>query len=95
MHGYRDAKSYCLVLVILVCLGLTGCENKATQENFDKIEFGMSRRQVEKILGKGDDVDSNTTVWRNGNSQYTITFTNGLVSGKGTRTESGGGSPFR
>ena len=34
-------------------LALGGCEEKVTQENFDKIEVGMTLGGVEAILGAG------------------------------------------
>ena len=38
----------CLLAGVLI---LTGC-NPITQENFAKLEAGMSRQQVEELLGK-------------------------------------------
>jgi hypothetical protein len=49
-----------LIIVVLVSLlslsllaGLTGCENKVSQENLDKITLGMTKGEVEGILGAG------------------------------------------
>jgi hypothetical protein len=38
----------CLLLVIG-----SGCKNKVTKDNFDKIKEGMTVEEVEKILGSG------------------------------------------
>ncbi len=41
-------------VVMLLCLaGLTGCESKVNQENWDKITMGMTQGEVEGILGPG------------------------------------------
>jgi hypothetical protein len=43
-----------LIFLFAVCCTLTGCgQSKVTQENFDKIEKGMTLEQVEHILGNG------------------------------------------
>lgn len=44
-----------LVPLVLSLLLLTGCEEKITQSNFDKITNGMTLTQVEKLLGSGTD----------------------------------------
>ncbi len=46
-----------LALTAAACI-LAGCENKITQESYDKIADGMTQSQVEKLLGgKGDEQD--------------------------------------
>lgn len=42
------------VLAALVLTTLVACEDKVTQENYDKITMGMSQAEVFKILGKGN-----------------------------------------
>src|SRR5262249_13770730 len=50
-----------LVLVLAVCLLLTGClRSKVTKENLAKITSGMSMEDVEKILGKGEKMGDGT-----------------------------------
>jgi hypothetical protein len=42
-----------IVVLGAVALAITGCQSKVTKANFDKIEDGMTIKQVEKILGEG------------------------------------------
>jgi hypothetical protein len=45
-----------LIVLAALCIPLTGCaKSKVTQENFDKINNGMSLEEVEAILGPGKD----------------------------------------
>lgn len=44
-----------LVPLVLSLLLLSGCEEKITQTNFDKITNGMSLTEVERLLGSGTD----------------------------------------
>jgi hypothetical protein len=50
-----------LILVLiasLMLLPLAGCEDKITQENYDKIKLGMALHDVEIIMGgKGEKID--------------------------------------
>lgn len=39
--------------IVGLALILTGC-SKLTQENYEKLEMGMSQADVEKVLGKAD-----------------------------------------
>ncbi|HEX8876481.1 MAG TPA: hypothetical protein VF777_07015 [Phycisphaerales bacterium] len=44
-----------VVLVSLILVGvMTGCENKLTKENYDRIQVGMSIYEVAEILGPGE-----------------------------------------
>ena len=40
-----------LLLLLVVLLPLSGCSSKINQENYDKIEIGMSYDEVVSILG--------------------------------------------
>ncbi|MGH7242793.1 MAG: hypothetical protein ACREJD_05190 [Phycisphaerales bacterium] len=46
------------LLLGVLCLPLTGCENKLTKENYDKVQVGMSVDEVTAILGPGEKMDS-------------------------------------
>ena len=48
----KDSLAGLVLAAVLACAG--GCEKKVTQENFERIAEGMSQREVEKILGKGE-----------------------------------------
>lgn len=45
------------LLAASLTLALVACEDKVTQENFDKITLGMTEGQVQGILGKGERLD--------------------------------------
>ncbi|MBL9032914.1 MAG: hypothetical protein JNM80_14555 [Phycisphaerae bacterium] len=45
-------------LALAASIFLVGCEDKFTQENFDKIANGMTLDQVEAILGEGTKEES-------------------------------------
>lgn len=77
-----------LVLVLLLCLA--GCGSKITQENFDKVQVGMSQDEVTAILGKPTESSSvsfgalsgGSWVWKTNGTMITIQFANGKVLAK-------------
>jgi hypothetical protein len=49
---------FLVVIAAALLLPLAACEDKLTQENYDKIKIGMSLYEVEHLLGgKGEMVD--------------------------------------
>ncbi len=77
-----------LIAAVLVC---TGCHGKRlTRANVDEVSKGMSRKQVESILGPPTSVDSTnllvtkkvTYVYQQGGESVTIVFFNDGVSSK-------------
>jgi hypothetical protein len=48
----RTTRGLGLVL-LLACLLASGCANKVTKANFDKVATGMTLKEVEALLGKG------------------------------------------
>lgn len=46
-------RSFAVLLLALASLLLSGCEEKMTEENFARIQMGMSLSQVEGIFGSG------------------------------------------
>lgn len=42
-----------LVAVLFGALALTAC-SKLTKENYDKLDMGMTQKEVESVLGKAD-----------------------------------------
>lgn len=74
-------------LVISLFLFLAACTSKVTQENFSKIQNGMSMRQVTQILGTPVSVDSiniagisgASAVWKDKDTVITIQFLNNKV----------------
>ncbi len=47
-------KNITKIALVAAALSLSAC-SKLTQENYDKIEAGMSKVEIEDILGKADD----------------------------------------
>lgn len=84
-----------ITIVLLVFL-LNSCSGKINSENYDKISNGMSKSQVESILGEGESnasssIDlgeyggnnsSEVITWQSGMKVITITFSNGKVMAK-------------
>ena len=85
--------SFRVVVVVLLAAVLTlgGCRGKRlTKANVDEVTNGMSRKQVESILGPPTSVDSTnllvakkvTYTYRQGDETVTIVFFNDQVSSK-------------
>jgi hypothetical protein len=79
------------VLVLLVALVLASCSSKRiTKANVDQVAEGMSKKQVESILGPPTDIDNKdfvimkktTYVYRQGEDTVTIVFKDDKVSEK-------------
>ena len=49
------------LLSLLSLAALVGCEKKVTVENFDKIQIGWTKTQVENLLGSGTDETASGT----------------------------------
>jgi outer membrane protein assembly factor BamE (lipoprotein component of BamABCDE complex) len=84
-------------LVALCVLGFVGCDrnpfgSKLTLANYNKITTGMSKSQVEEILGKPTRVETKDMVifkkttyrYEDGKNFAMITFKNDEVDGKDT-----------
>ncbi len=80
-----------LSLLMAVALVFTGCRGKRlTRANVDEVSDGMTRKQVESILGPPTSVDSTnllvtkkvTYVYEQGGESVTIVFFNDKVSSK-------------
>jgi hypothetical protein len=77
-------------MVILACALLVGCGSKITQENFDKIQTGMSREDVKAILGEPTEssgvsvgaISGDSWVWKKDGTVITIQFVGGKVLAK-------------
>jgi hypothetical protein len=73
-------------LAFAALLLLAAC-SKVTQENFAKIQDGMSEREVAAILGSPTETSSGSflglfgtsSTWRDGDAVITIRFVNGKV----------------
>ena len=80
-----------VVLVMVICMSLVSCSSlKISQENFEKIQTGMSLAQVTDILGPPTESSSvdvavfsgTVSKWKTGEVTITIQFVNGKVVAK-------------
>src|SRR4051812_4574976 len=93
LHRFNVTKSFVirLVLILVLVLMLDGCIGKRiTKANVDQVTEGMSKKQVESILGqpsssKTEDptiVRQTTYVYRQGKDTVTIVFKDDKVQSK-------------
>ncbi len=75
--------------LLLVCMfAALGACSKVTQENFAKVQEGMSEQEVIALLGEPTESNSvnvlgisgTTSRWSRGNAEITIRFVNGQVA---------------
>jgi hypothetical protein len=79
-----------LVPLLVALLVFDGCHKRLTKANVDEVTPGMSRKQVESILGPPTSIDSTnllvtkkvTYVYHQGNESVTVVFFNDEVSSK-------------
>jgi hypothetical protein len=80
-----------LILLMAVLFSFSGCHGqRLTRANVDEVSKGMSRKQVESILGPPTSIDSTnllitkkvTYTYLQGNESVTIVFFNDEVSSK-------------
>jgi outer membrane protein assembly factor BamE (lipoprotein component of BamABCDE complex) len=80
-----------VVLVMVICMSLVSCGSlKISQENFEKIQTGMSLAQVTEILGPPTESSSvdvavfsgTVSKWKAAGITITIQFVNGKVVAK-------------
>jgi hypothetical protein len=78
------------VIALLICVLLPGCGSKVTQENFDKIQPGMSHDEVRAILGDPTEssgvsigaISGDTWVWKKDGTTIAVQFVGGKVLAK-------------
>jgi SmpA / OmlA family len=80
-----------VALGLVICVSLVACSSfKISQENFEKIQTGMSLAQVTAILGEPTESNSvdvavfsgTVSKWKAGGITITIQFVNGKVVAK-------------
>ena len=90
MKKYLRSRCW-LLLLLTAAFALSSCEGKRlTKANVAEITDGMSRKQVESILGPPTSVDSTnllvtkkvTYIYQQGDESVTIVFFNDSVSSK-------------
>ena len=77
-------------MVLLCSILLLGCGSKVSQENFDKIQTGMTQAEVTSILGSPTESNSiafgpiggTTSTWKENSGTITIQFVNDKVIAK-------------
>jgi hypothetical protein len=94
----RLKHSFCLLLAATSLLLLEGCDrnaisgSKLTSANYDQISMGMSKSQVETILGKPTTAETKDVLifkkttyrYKDGTKFAMVTFKNDEVDGKDT-----------
>ncbi|GAA6183326.1 MULTISPECIES: DUF3862 domain-containing protein [Alteromonadaceae] len=62
-----------LIMFSIVCVFLAGC-SKVTYANYDRVEMGMIKSDVEMILGKADNceavIGTHSCIWGNEEDKY-------------------------
>lgn len=83
-----------IAFIVVSCLIITGCASKVNRANYDKINTGMTEKEVEGVLGKGEEqasagvdagimsMSGKVKVWKGGTKVITITFIDGKVAAK-------------
>jgi uncharacterized protein (DUF608 family) len=91
MKRKHSAKLALLAALLLGVLGLAACgASRVNQENFDKIQTGMTLAQVTAILGEPTEASSvdvavfsgTVSKWKKGDITISIQFVNGKVVAK-------------
>lgn len=91
MNSRRLPKLWAGALCLAISLSLISCGgSKLTQENFEKIQTGMTLAQVQAILGEPTESSSvdvavfsgTVSKWQQGEVTITIQFVNGKVVAK-------------
>jgi hypothetical protein len=84
----------CSLLVVALMMGPMGCGSKVSKDNFDKVQNGMTLKEVEGILGKGEAQAAGAGAlggltgsgqvykWVDGEKSITVTFANDKVVAK-------------
>lgn len=88
---FRAASRLILVLMLVLVLMIDGCSNKRiTKANVDLVAEGMSKKQVESVLGPPTSLTTEdfvimkktTYVYRQGKDTVTIVFKDDKVQSK-------------
>ena len=82
--------SQLITIALLVSVLLVACGSKITQENFDKVQAGMSQDEVKAILGEPTEstgtsvgpISGGAWVWKKNGTTITVQFVGGKVFAK-------------
>ena len=86
----RSGMKWLLVLVLMLVIGISCVGKRITKANVDEVAEGMSKKQVESILGPPTSIDNQdflimkktTYVYREGKDVVTIVFKDDKVQAK-------------
>jgi hypothetical protein len=71
-------------LVACLCLALSACGSKVTKENYEKIKPGMTKKEVEAILGSPTKTVAmamaNIALWKDSNNVIWVSYKDGKVA---------------
>lgn len=88
------ARASIVTVILAAMITLAGCGSSVTQSNYEKIKTGMSKSEVEAILGAGKEqassggtfggitMNAQGMVWQDGNKIITVMFMNDEVQSK-------------
>ncbi|MGA2498060.1 MAG: DUF3862 domain-containing protein [Tepidisphaeraceae bacterium] len=80
-----------MLMSAVVLLAVAGCDRDAVdKKHYEEVRIGMTPDQVRNILGKGEaagqtasgGLDTRQFVWKAGDRQITVSFTNDKVVNK-------------
>jgi outer membrane protein assembly factor BamE (lipoprotein component of BamABCDE complex) len=88
MSILRRVSRFLLLLLLVLCISCSG--KRITKANVDEVTEGMSKKQVESILGSPSSIDNKdfivmkktTYVYRQGKDSATIVFKDDKVQSK-------------
>ena len=69
-------------LVLLIAVTISCSSKRITKENVDEVSQGMTKKQVESILGSPSSRTVQTYIYRQGKDTVTITFKDDKVQSK-------------
>ncbi|GEK09251.1 MULTISPECIES: DUF3862 domain-containing protein [Pseudoalteromonas] len=71
------------IVLASILLGLTGC-SKVTVENYNKLEVGMDKTELEQILGSADNCEEKTLhtncIWGSDDKHIKVTLLSDKVT---------------
>lgn len=62
-----------LLFAILLVVTLSGCRDNVTLQNYNRVEIGMTLKQVEAIFGGPGESYQGLKTWRGAGSKHSIT----------------------
>lgn len=84
------------IAAFLAALPLAACGSKISAENFERIQTGMTQKEVVAILGEPTETSAisiaglsgGMATWRDGNTEISVQFLNDKVQAKQLSRES-------